>query len=97
MYILTLMFKPGIKVERVGPQEIKLFTLQSQAGSAVLGSHLGDVFLTSSNQSVVEIPESSWTLCPETRLPLSVEMLFLTPAPPLPPKPSTACDIKHRC
>ena len=75
------MFKPGIKVERLGPQEIMLFILQSQAGSAALTSYLSEVFQTSSNQSVMEIPKCSWTVCPETKLPLPAEMLFLMSAP----------------
>lgn len=70
MYILTFVSKPGIKVERRGPQGILLLTLRSQAGSAALLSYLSDVFLTSSNHSVVQIPKHSWTVCPETKLPL---------------------------
>lgn len=64
MYILTFMFKAGIKVESLGPQEIGLFILQSQAGSAALKSYLSGVFLTSSNQPVVEIPKCSWDSLP---------------------------------
>lgn len=69
MYILTFMFKPGIKVESLGPQEIVFFILQSQAGSAALKSYPSGVFLTSSNQPVVEIPHVLGTICPETELP----------------------------
>lgn len=45
MYILTFVFKLGIKAERLGPQEIILFILQSQAGPAALTSYPSDVLL----------------------------------------------------
>ena len=43
MYTLAFMFKPSLRVERLGPQEI-LFILQSQAGSAALKLYLSDGF-----------------------------------------------------
>lgn len=46
MYTLAFMFKPGLRVERLEPQEI-LFILQSQAGSAACKLYPSDVFLTS--------------------------------------------------
>ena len=70
MYTLAFMFKPGIRVESLGPQEI-LIILQLQAGSAVPKSYLSDVFLTSSNQPAVQISKCSWTVCLKLNSPLS--------------------------
>lgn len=44
---LTFMFKSGRKAARLGPQEIILFILQSQAGSAGLKLYLSGISLTS--------------------------------------------------
>lgn len=41
------MFKSGRKVARLGPQEIILYILQSQAGSAGLKLYLSGISLTS--------------------------------------------------
>lgn len=94
---LTFMFKSGRKAARLGPQEIILFILQSQAGSAGLKLYLSGIWyffnfptcLWWTSQNV--LGQSSWTLNA-----LSAGTLFPAPAPASLPATRAQCSLWYR-